>query len=96
MSVKELRAEIICRYVVVENILDAPRPSAWSVPKATDWLERNPITSVDNVAFIRATIAHRVAVAQRCGIGEQLGATSSDPSAASKGNNWTGKYVLCN
>ena len=92
MTAKELRAEIIRRCVAAENILNAPRPSAWPVPKATEWLEKNPITSVDDIAFIRATIAHRVAVAQRCGMGRQLGATSSDPSAAS-GNNWTGKYV---
>ena len=52
MLAKELRDEIIRCSVVVENILDVPCPSAWSVPKATDWLERNPITSMDDVAFI--------------------------------------------
>ena len=92
MTAKELHSEVIHHCVVAENILSAPHPAAWPVLKATEWLVTNPITSVDDVAFIRATIAHRVAVAERCLMG-QPGAASSDPSLVSKGNNWSGKYV---
>jgi hypothetical protein len=64
MTAKDLCAEIIW-HSAAENILNAPRPSQWPVTKASDWLEKNPIVATHEVAFIRATIAHRVLVAER-------------------------------
>ena len=89
MTAKELRSEILRRCVAAENVLSTPRPNQWTVARATEWLKNNPIVAVDEVAFIRATIAHRIAVAERA-IAAQPD-VSSDPPAASKGSKWIGK-----
>ena len=68
MTAKELQSEIVRRNVATENVVHAPRPKQWTVARATDWLMNNPIIAEDEVAFIRATIAHRIAVAERANI----------------------------
>jgi hypothetical protein len=65
MTAKELRREILRRCVAAGNVLHAPRPNQWPVPKSTEWLESNPIVDDNEVAFIRATISHRITVAKR-------------------------------
>jgi hypothetical protein len=80
MTTKDLRSEVLRRSVAAENILNAPGPSAWTVAKAKEWLVANPIVAADEVAFIRATIAHRIAVAERAQL--QPDAPSSVPPAA--------------
>lgn len=62
-----------------------PHPRAWSLSKVLDWLDENPITSVDDVAFLEKTVTHTKQ-------------TALDAFAASKAEkasidvNWTGKY----
>jgi hypothetical protein len=58
------------------------------VAKATEWLVANPIIAEGEVAFIRATIAHRIAVAQRV---QQQPDAPSVPPVMSKGAKWQGK-----
>ncbi len=91
MTAKDLRAEIIRRSVAAENVLNAPRPSQWTVPKATEWLEKNPIVAAHEVAFIRATIAHRVLVAERSQL-EHAEDANDDRSQVAKGSKWFGKF----
>jgi hypothetical protein len=91
MTAKELRSEVLRRCVAADNILNAPRPSAWTVTKATEWLVANPIVAAAEVAFIRATIAHRIAVAERAQL--QPDAPSVPPAVSNSGTgNWVGKY----
>ena len=90
MTAKELRKEIIRRCVAAENVLHAPRPNQWPVPKATEWLEKNPIVNEHEVAFIRATISHRITVAER--IVPQPNAAQLPASSAVGTGNWVGKY----
>ena len=90
MTANELRNEVIRRTAAAENVLNAPRPKQWTVARSTDWLINNPIVAVDEVAFIQATIAHRIVVAERANIVVQPDAPS-DPPAASKGSKWIGK-----
>jgi hypothetical protein len=61
------------------------------VGKATEWLLNNPIVAPDEVAFIRATIAHRISVAERANIVVQPVSTNA-ATAATKGSSWVGKY----
>ena len=91
MSAKELRAEVLRRCVAAENVLHAPRPNQWTVPKATQWLEANPIVHDDEVAFIRATISHRIAVAERIVTQPNNDAPLPAPSNVGTGI-WVGKY----
>jgi hypothetical protein len=89
MTAKELRAEVMRRNIAAANVLGAPCPGAWTVAKATEWLVNNPIVAVAEVDFIKATIAHRIAVAAR--LQQQPVAPSVPPGAASRGSNWVGK-----
>ena len=91
MTAKELRAEVIRRSVAAENILTAPRPSAWTVSRATEWLVANPIVAAAEVAFIRATIAHRIAVAERALLQQPTDGAPASSSNSGTGN-WIGKY----
>jgi len=85
MTANELRAEVTRRSVAIANVLSAPRPGKWTVAKATEWLVANPIVAEDEVAFIRATIAHRISVAERAG--------SQQPNVGQVASgNWIGKY----
>ena len=86
MTAKDLRAEVTRRNVAIENVLTAPRPGKWTVAKATEWLVANPIVAEAEVAFIRATIAHRISVAERAGSLQPSG-IGNMPSG-----NWIGKY----
>ena len=65
LSASDLRKEVERRTIVSGNILTGPRPKAWTIPRLSKWLEDNPITDVAEVAFIKATIAERVTVAER-------------------------------
>lgn len=89
MTAKELRAEINRRSIAAEN---GPRPNQWSVPKATEWLMANPIVAVADVAFIRATIAHRISVAERSNIAQPGAISAPPPAVMSKGRPWVQKY----
>jgi len=85
MTANELRAEVTRRNVAIANVLSAPRPGKWTVAKATEWLVANPIVAEDEVAFIQATIAHRISVAERAGsLQPNVGQVAS--------GNWIGKY----
>ena len=84
MTSSELRAEVARRSAGAEVV---PRPSQWKLVKLTDWLEKNPITCAGDIAFIRATIAHRISVAERSK-SAQLDAVAT----ANKGSKWYGKY----
>jgi hypothetical protein len=91
MTAKELRAEIVRRTVAAENVLNAPRPNQWPVAKATEWLVANPIVAEDEVKFIRATISHRIAVAERALV--QQPTTTAPPASSTSGTgNWVGKF----
>ena len=57
MTAKELRAEVMRRSVAAANVLGAPRPGAWTVAKATEWLVANPIVAAAEVDFIKSTVA---------------------------------------
>jgi hypothetical protein len=76
------------RSVAAANVLGAPRPGAWTVAKATEWLVANPIVAAAEVDFIKSTIAHRIAVAVRI---QQQPVAPTVPPAASRGSNWVGK-----
>ena len=91
MGAKELRDEVMRRNVTAENVLHAPRPAQWPVKKATDWLVSNPIVAEDEVAFIRATISHRISVADRAALQAPDGSNSGGRGNASGGGNWVGK-----
>ena len=65
MTAKDLRDEVKRRSEAAgDDALTAPRPKQWTVGKATEWLETNPIVADDEVAFIRHTIQHRINVAE--------------------------------
>jgi len=88
MNANDLRGEVTWRN-------DAPRPGQWTVGKATEWLLNNPIVAPDEVAFILATIAHRISVAERANIVVQPVSTNA-ATAATKGSSWVGEYpYLC-
>ena len=89
MSAKELRSEVIRRCVAANNILNAPRPAAWPIPRATQWLENNPIVAAHEVAFIRAAIAHRVLVAERLQVAQAENTAADRPQ---RGSRWCGKF----
>lgn len=84
MNANDLRGEVTRRN-------DAHRPGQWTVGKASEWLLNNPIVAPDEVAFIRATIAHRISVAERANIVVQPVSTNA-ATAATKGSSWVGKY----
>jgi hypothetical protein len=68
---------------------------AWTVPRSTKLLNVNPITAKADVAFVRRTISHFIAVAQDVGL---LKNAPTQPSSASNSvrTSWTGKYPhLC-
>jgi hypothetical protein len=88
MTSSELRAEVARRSAGAEVV---PRPSQWKLVKLTDWLEKNPITCAGDIAFIRATIAHRISVAERSK-SAQLDAVATRQEVANKGSKWYGKY----
>ncbi len=47
------------------NVPHAPRPNQWTgVAKCTEWLEKNPTVAVNEVAYMKTTIAHRITVAR--------------------------------
>ena len=52
MTAKELHAEVTWHSIAAENVLHAPRPSQWTVARATDRLINNPIIARDKVVFI--------------------------------------------
>ena len=87
MTAKELRKEVTRRSVAAENVLHAPRPGQWTVTRATNWLEENPIVAEADVAFIKSVIAHRISVAQHAGL-----VPIPPASSTSGGGNWVGKY----
>ena len=92
MSADELRKEVErrCATLSVAGITasNAPRPKAWTVAKATEWLTENPIIGDKEVAFIRGTIAIRIEVAERAG----RAAVTPTASSNSGGGSWIGKY----
>ena len=92
MTAKELRSEVLRRCVAAGNILNSPRPSQWTVAKAMQWLVENPIVANDDVAFIKQTISHRIAVAERAALNPPEGGAAPTPSSTSGGGNWIGKY----
>jgi len=99
MTAKDLRKEVNRRNVAAKNVLHAPRPSQWTVAKATDWLVNNPIVAADEVSFIRRTISHRILVAERTGLqSTNHGAAPPPPPATASSSsvsgtgNWIGKY----
>jgi hypothetical protein len=94
MTAKELRTEILRRSVSAGNVLTAPRPKQWQVGKATDWLEKNPIVAEDEVAFIRRTISHRIAVAERAALGSNVTLPAVSNVGGGGGANWVGMYPL--
>ena len=53
MSAKELRSKVLRRCVAAKNIINAPRPSQWTVTKAMQLLVDNPIVPEDDMDFIK-------------------------------------------
>jgi hypothetical protein len=90
MTTKDLQGEVPQRSVAAENVLNAPHPGQWTVAKATEWLNNNPIVATHEVAFIHSTIAHRIAVAQHANLAQPGG--PSNCSDVQKGSKWFGKY----
>ncbi len=67
----------------------------WQKVKANEWLVTNPIVAKGEVAFIRATIAHQIAVAERAQL--QPDTPFVPPAVSTSGTgNWVGKYPLFN
>ena len=96
MTAKELRSEVLRRCVAAENILNAPRLCQWTVTKAMQWLVENPIVPEDDIDFIKRTISHRVAVAERAALNNPTEGVPPPPSSNVGGGNWIGKYPhLC-
>ncbi len=63
----------------------------WQKPLNGWWLVANPIVAEGEVAFIRVTIVHQIAVAERAQL--QPDAPSVPPAASTSGScNWVGKY----
>ena len=60
-----MRSEVNQQDVTTKNVSHVPRPGQWTVGRATEWLVANPIVAKDKVKFIRTTIAHQIAVAER-------------------------------
>jgi len=68
-----------------ENVLGIPpRPNAWTVARAQEWLNNNPITIAGEVAFLKAAIRQHV----------DTGGAEGVPGAGAAGAraNWHGKY----
>ena len=88
----DLRKEVNRRAVASGNILSGPRPKAWTIPRATQWLEENPITDAADLAFIKSTIAERTLIAERAAI-EALAPPNPNVNIGNGPvGNWVGKY----
>ena len=64
MIAKELHAKVVCHVIATKNVLSVPHPAALTVLRATEWLVANLITAEAEVAFLRGTISHCIAVAE--------------------------------
>jgi len=85
LTAKELRDEVTRRHSASENVLGIPpRPNAWTVARAQEWLNDNPITIAGEVAFLKAAIRQHV----------DTGGAEGVPGAGAAGAraNWHGKY----
>jgi len=61
LTAKELRDEVTRRHSASGNVLGIPpRPNAWTVARAQEWLNDNPITIAGEVAFLKAAIRQHV------------------------------------
>ena len=92
MTAKGLRDEVKRRSEAAgDDALTAPRPKQWTVGKATEWLEANPIAADDEIAFIHHTIQHRINVAERAALPDATTSLAAPTSNGGTGN-WIGKY----
>jgi hypothetical protein len=73
------------RRCLVFGISSIPRPNAWSLKKTQDWLNDNPITVEEEVAFLRATVT-----AEKSKMKMAL-ATANMEAELLSGKSWTGK-----
>ena len=64
-SAVELGSEVLRRCMIDSNILTAPRPKAWTIARSTEWLNEQPITGDDDIAFIKNMITERIRAAER-------------------------------
>ena len=63
----------------------APRPGAWKLDRLLKWLDDNPITAADDVAFLKATVEYK-----RQNAVEAFDAAKAEKELLER--NWTGKY----
>ena len=56
----DLKEEVKRRASMNPKIVIAPRPSAWTLQRLTEWLNEHPISGADDVAFIKKTVIERV------------------------------------
>jgi len=56
----DLKEEVKRRASMNPKIVIAPRPSAWTLQRLTEWLNEHPISGADDVAFIKKTVVERV------------------------------------
>jgi hypothetical protein len=80
MTAKDLHAEVNCRNVAIENVLNAPRPGEWTVPKAVEWLVANLLLPLMKLNLSK-TPERAAGSLQPIGIGNNV------PTS-----NWTKKY----
>ena len=85
----DLRAEVLHR-TALSDILIAPCPKAWTITRATEWLNEHPITGEDDIAFIKRTIAEHANAAEKAAAKKAQEARDLKSSGA----NWIGKYAL--
>jgi hypothetical protein len=71
-------------------ILSGPRPKAWTIAHATQWLDDNPSTDVAEVSFIQYTITKHIAVAKRAAA--EVPAIWGAGAGSGAVGNWVGKY----
>lgn len=92
LTAKDLRNEVERQSLASGNCLKCPHPKAWKIPRATQWLDENPITDATEVAFIHSTIAVRIHVAERAVAKAPGPSTNGGINGSGSVGNWVGMY----
>ena len=92
LTAADLRAEVSRRAVANLNVDVVPRPEAWTVTRAIEWLNANPVTGDEEISFIKTTLIDCEKIAELAA--QEQADKLRDNSGGGGGGNWTGKYPM--
>ncbi len=80
------------RHAVANGNVDVvPRPKAWTVTHAIEWLNANHVTGDKEISFIKTTLIDREKIVELAA--QEQADKLRDNSGGGGGGNWTGKFI---